>query len=152
MQVDGRAAHAPARLRRVEGGVAHALGAARDDHVADAGLDLHGGVQDRLESGSAAAVELGAADLDGQPGVQRGDAADRGGVGVGVALSEDDFVDRVAGQAGALDERPDDGGGQLDRRDGLQYPAEPADRGPQRLADDRFAHVHAPQLVSGGAV
>ena len=60
----GRAAWRPSPRtpQRIAGGVeldlTHALRAAGDDHVAGAGLHLHGRVDDGLQSGAAAAVEL----------------------------------------------------------------------------------------------
>src|SRR5690606_19091495 len=99
------------------------------------GVDQYG-----LVPRSASTVDLGAAVLDGQSCVERRDPPDGGGVGRRVAVPEDHLVDRVAGQSRALHERADDGRGELGGRDGLQYPAEPADRGTQRLTDDRFTH------------
>ena len=58
---------APARLVAVELRAAHALRAAGDDHVGVLRLDQHGGVEDGLQAGGAAAIQLVAGHLDGQP-------------------------------------------------------------------------------------
>ena len=92
--------------------------------VASAGLHLHRGVEHGLQARAAAAVELQPGDGDRQPGVERGDPADRRGVHRRVAVAEHDVVDRVAGQAGALEQRADDGGGQLVRGHVAQSPAD----------------------------
>ena len=84
---------APAHRVHVELDLAHALDAAGEDDVGDAGLHLHSGEADRLEAGAAAAVELEARHLHRQAGGQRGDAADGGRLPVGVAVPEDAVLD-----------------------------------------------------------
>src|SRR5690606_10938085 len=64
------------------------------------------------------------------------DAADRGCLHVRVALAEDDVVDDVGVEAGALQQGGDDLAAELLRRDVLELAAEGAHGGAQRLADD----------------
>src|SRR5215203_1866018 len=134
----------PPHRGRVEGRVAHRLGATGQDEVGHAGLHLHGRVQDRLQAGTAAAVDLDAGRGDRQPRVERGHPADRGRLHRGVAVAEDHVLDRLRRQTGALDERADHRRGELLDRHVPQRSTEAPDRGPQRLADDRISHGGPP--------
>lgn len=73
--------------------MAHAFCAAGEDELAGTGLDLHASLQDCLEAGSAAAVDLWAGDVDSEARVEGSDAVKRGGFTVRGCLSEDDVVD-----------------------------------------------------------
>ena len=66
---DRAEAGAPAGFVAVKLGAAHAFHAAGDHRVGVFGLHQHTGVEDGLEAGGAAAVELVAGNFDGQPGL-----------------------------------------------------------------------------------
>src|SRR5690606_38288037 len=93
VQFDPTAAHAPAHLVGVELDPAHALHTTGDDDVGDPGLHPHRGIDDRLQAGSAASVDLQTGYLHGKSGIERGDPTDRGCFAVGVALPEQDVID-----------------------------------------------------------
>ncbi len=80
--------------------------------------------------GTASAVDLEAGHLDGQPGVKRRHSAQRRRLAVGIALSQQHIVDRVVRQSGALQQRGQDGRGQLGGGHIAEHAAEPADRRP----------------------
>src|SRR4051812_48399118 len=129
-------------------GLAHALGPTGDDHVADARLYAHRGIDHRLQAGAAAPVELGTRDGDWQARVQRRDAADRRSLAVRIALSEDHIID--VGNSGAAHELGHDGRREIGGRNVLQRAAVAPDRRPQGLADDRLAHHSAAGMDSRG--
>ena len=150
------AARAPARLRRVELDLAHALGAAGDDQLAGAGLHLHRRVDDRLQAGAAAPVELQPGDLDREArrrGRRRGRSP----------------APRRSGSTGRRRRRrPGSGRSRSARRapartvaassvagDVAEDAAEAPDRRSQRLADDRLpdrlAREHPRQSMGPGA-
>ena len=107
---------------------------------ADARLDAHARVEHRLQPGAAAAVHLQARHVDREAGVERRDAAQRGGVATGVRLAEDDVVDRLGRHAGAPHQCRDHRRSQLLDRDVPEHAAEAADGGPEGLADHGLAH------------
>lgn len=136
VELEAGALDAPAAVVRVVGGGAHHVDTARDDDVTEARPDLHGGVEDGLQSGAAAAVGLEAGDGVGESGVQGGDAADGRGLRRGIGVSEDHLVDPVRVDSRAGDDLRDDACGE---RGGCllgEGSAETPDRGAQRFADD----------------
>jgi hypothetical protein len=122
-------------------GLAHALGTACDDHVAGTGLHTHRCVQYRLQCRATPAVELLTRDGDRETGVQRCHAADGRRLTVGVALTEDDVVDRSRVYPGALHKATQDRGRQPGCGNILESAAVLAHGGPQWLADHCFTHV-----------
>ena len=108
----GRPAGVPAHVGHVVLGLAHALRTAGQHEVGPAGRDLHARVQHRLETRAAASIDLQARDRDVEARVEGRDAADRGGLAVGVPLPEDHVVDVAGRDAGALDQPLDDRGRQ----------------------------------------
>src|SRR5699024_5259889 len=74
--------------------------------------------------------------VDPEPGVQRGDPADRRGFPTRVALAEDHVSDAVRTHPGALDQLTQHGGSEGRDRDVAALPAEAAHRGADRFADD----------------
>ena len=133
-------AGAPAHGRRVVLGLAHGLHASGEHDLAGPGLDLHGGVDDALQSRPAAPVELVAGHRDGQPGVQGGHPPDPRRLSVGVALTEEDVVDLLGGHTGARQHLDDDGRRQLGGGHVTEHPAVSSDGRPHRLADDGVSH------------
>jgi len=101
---------------------------------------LHDGPDHRLQAGAAPAIQLGARDLDRQARVERGDAAQGGRFAVRVTLPEDYVVDQFGIDAGALDDRGNDGGAEGSRLDVFEHAAVAADRGTHRCADDGVGH------------
>jgi hypothetical protein len=140
--LEHRAARAgsPAQPDRIQLGLAHRLRAAGENDVGDSGLHLHGGVEDGLQSRAAAAVDLKAGDVDRHPGVEGGDAPERGCLAVGVPLAEDDVVDGLGRQLGARHHLLDHGRRQLGDGHVTEDAAEPAHRGPEGFADERIGH------------
>src|SRR5690606_20219569 len=136
LELDVAAADAPADVLVEEGCARHRLRTAGDDDLGAAGGDRAHAVDDGLQAGAAAAIDLATGHRDGHAGVQRDDAADRGCLHVRVALAEDDVVDDVGIEAGALQQGGDDLAAELLRRDVLELAAEGAHGGAQRLADD----------------
>jgi len=122
---DGLTFDTPAHPGGIELCLAHRLGAAGEDQVGRARRDLHA----RLQARSAPAVHLQAGDLDAESRIERGDAADRGGLAAGRRLAEDDVVDVGAGDAGTGDELADHGAGERLGRDVLEDAAEATHRG-----------------------
>ena len=137
---DRLAVSAPAQGEAVELDLAHRLGAAGDDDVRGAGLNLHRRGDDGGQARPAAAIDLVARHLDRQAGVERGDPADRRGLPVRVALAEDHVVDLGWIDAAALDDRADDGRSEPGGRNVAEDAAEAPDRRPQGLADHRLSH------------
>jgi hypothetical protein len=143
-QVDAATVGSPADGGGVELGVAHALDAAGEHDIGDAGLHFHRRQADRLQAGAAAAVKLESGHLDGQASMQHGQAAHRGGFAVGVAVAEDRVADHGRIDTGALEQRLDDGGCQRLGIDILEGAAEPTDRGSERATDNRITHRKSP--------
>ena len=143
-QHTGPAAHTPAHGGRVERRARHRLGPAREHDVRYPAPHLHRRVEDGLQARAAAAVDLQPGGGHREARVQRDDPADRGRLHRRVAVPEQDVVDGVGRDAGALDDRADDRRRQLVGRDVAQRPPEPADRGTQRLADDGVTHRFLP--------
>ncbi len=84
VELDGRALCAPTHVGGVELGSAHALGAAGDDQITHPGLYLHRGVDDRLQSRTATAIELYSGNGHVETGVECRDSSDGRGLSVGV--------------------------------------------------------------------
>ena len=94
----------------------HRLDSARHDDVGLAGADLLGGGGDGLQAAGAQAVDRVARDLVRQAGQQRGHARDVAVVLAGlIGGAEDDLVDGVVGDAGALEGGAEDEGGEVVR-------------------------------------
>ena len=70
VESDRAVSGAPTGLVAVELGVAHTLDTAGDYHIGVLGLHQHAGVQDGLQAGGAAAVQLVSGHLYGQPRLQ----------------------------------------------------------------------------------
>ncbi|RPK62297.1 hypothetical protein EES44_17835 [Streptomyces sp. ADI96-15] len=136
VELEAGAEDAPAALVGVVGGGAHHVDAAGDDDLAETAADLQGGVDDGLEPGAAAPVDLHARHPVGQPRVEGGDAADGGGVAGRVGVTEDHLVDPFGVDTAPLDDGGDDVRGERGGSLPGQRPAEPADGGAQRRADD----------------
>src|SRR5699024_9753935 len=96
----------------------------------------HGRVDDRLQTRTAAPVDLLAGHGHGQSRVECGDSADARGLRGGVALTHDDVDDEFGVEPGPAHQLSDDGGGEFVGGDGPELSAEGSDRGPQRLASD----------------
>lgn len=146
MEFETRRPDTPPAVVGVEGGRAHDVHPARDDDIAEAAADLHGGVEDGLEARSATAVDLDAGDRVGQPRVEGGDPADRGGVGGRVGVAQDHLVDPLGIDPGAADDLGDDERRETGRTLVRERAAEAPDRCAQRLADDDiglFGHATA---------
>ena len=131
---------APAQTHRIELGLAHALGAAREDDVRRTRLDLHAAEHDRLQARAAAPVELEPRHLDRETGVERRHPPDRRRLAVRIALAEDDVVDLPGRQRRALHELSDHHCGQLCCEQISEDATEAADGGSQRFTDHRIAH------------
>ncbi|GEC86696.1 hypothetical protein CVA01_20100 [Corynebacterium variabile] len=97
---------------------------------------MGGGGGDGLQTRTTTAVELHAGDGVAEAGVEGDDAAQGGSSTRGGRLAEDDVVDVLRGDAGAFDDRLDDGGRQILDGDAGEYAAVGADRGAQRGAQD----------------
>ncbi len=151
VQLEAGALDAPAAVVGVVGGGAHHVDATRHDDVAEAGPDLHGGVEDGLEPGAAAAVGLQTGDGLGQPGVQRDDPAEGRGLGGGVGVAEDHLVDPFRVDPGTGDDLGDDAGGEGRGRLLGEGSAEPPDGGAQRFADDDIGLVGHGGTPFGGS-
>ena len=148
--VHGEAARgAAADVGGVESGVAHAFGAAGDHDGARAGLHAQHRVDDGLQPGSAAPVDLDARDPHRQAGVQGDDSPDRRGLAVGAAVAEDHVVDVHGVDAGALEQRPQHRDTQVGRGDSGERASVAADGGPQRFADDGIGH--RPAFLEGSS-
>ena len=141
MELKAGALDAPAPFVRVVGGRAHHIDAARDHDLAESGPDLHRRVQDRLEAGPAAPVDLRAGDRFGKSGVKGGDPADGRGLGGRIGVAEDDLIDLAGVDAGTGDDLGDDVRGECGRLLLGEHPAEAADGGTQRFADDDIGLV-----------
>ena len=117
------------------------LDAADDLHVLGAGGDRVAGLGERLERRAAEPVDGRAGGGQRQPGHERrgaGDVAAQFPALLGRA--EHDVLDRVLGDAAAVDDGPHDGGGQLVAADVAIQPAlgvGPADRRAAAGDDDR---------------
>ncbi len=133
--------HAPAQLGGVQLDLAHALRAPRQHELGGAGLHLQAAVEHRLQGGAAAAIDLHPRNLHRQSRVQRRDAPDRGGLAVGIALSEDDVVDVLGAQSGALHYRPDHRGRERGGGHVPEHAAEASHGGAHRLAYDRVTEA-----------
>ena len=133
-------AGSPAQRRRVELGLAHALGAAGEHEVGGAGLNLHARLDHRLQPGAAAAVDLEAWHVDRQPRIERRHAAERGRLTVRITLTQQHVVDLVAPEARARDQLLDHGRRERRHADLPEHAAETANRRPERLADQSVAH------------
>ncbi|MNN29741.1 hypothetical protein D3C81_1433580 [compost metagenome] len=107
---------APAHAGAVVLDIAHALDAGDQQAVGDAGLDLHGGVDHRLQAGAAAAVDAVAGDLVRQPGQRCGIAADARRFAGLVGLRDDHFVDALLRHSGAPQHSADDSRSELGGR------------------------------------
>ncbi len=122
----------------------HVLGAAGDDDLGVAGLDPAGGGVDRLEAGAADAVDGVGGHLDGQAGLDGGVARDVAVLHDLADAAEDDLVDLLALDAGALDGLPDDGGAEVGGRGVGEAALEPADGGAHAADDDNVFHLMIP--------
>src|SRR4029078_10802342 len=98
------------------------------------------GVQHRLQAGAAAAVDLEAGHAGAEPGVEGGDPPDRGGLAVGVALTEHHVVDVTLAQPGPAYQLGEGDGGEVDGAEGGQGAAEAAHGGPDGFADHDVVH------------
>ena len=124
---DRAVAGAPPGLVAVELGTTHALDATGKNHVGVVGLHQHAGVQNGLQAGGTAAVELVAGNLDGQAGLEAREASDGGVLAAGVAVAEDDIVYLGWVHPGAVEGFLDDRAGQIGGRDVSQGAAEVSD-------------------------
>lgn len=127
VELEAGAADAPAALVGVVGGGAHHVDATGDHDLAEAAADLERGVDDGLEPGAAAPVDLHARHPVGQPRVEGGDAADGRGVAGRVGVTEDHLVDPFGVDPAPLDDGRDDVRGERGGALPGQRPAEPAD-------------------------
>ncbi len=94
-----------AQAERVVLSLAHRLHATRHDQTRGAGGYLHRGVEHRLQSRAATAVDLHPGHRRAEPGIECGDPADRGGLTIGVALAEHDVIHIAFGEARAGQQR-----------------------------------------------
>ena len=136
LEIDAGPAHTPPDLLVEVRRAAHRLGPAGDDDLSTTSGDHAHRVDDRLQAGTAAPVELPSRHARRQSGIERNDAAEGGRFHMREALAEHDIVDDARVDAGALDERDDDLPAELLRRGGLELAAVASDGGAQRFADD----------------
>ena len=127
VECNGAVAGTPAGLVAVELGATHALDTAGDDHVGVFSLHQHAGVQNGLQAGGAAAVELVARHLDGQARLQARQPSDGGVLTAGIAVAEDDVVDLRRVDPGAIQGLLDYSAGQFGGGDVPQDSAEVSD-------------------------
>jgi hypothetical protein len=124
---------------------AHVLHAAGDDQVLGAAHHPLGGEVDRLLGGAALAVDGGAGDALGQPGGEPGGAGDVAGLRADrVDAAEDDVVDPLRIDPGALDQRLDRVGAEVGGVDPGEPAAAPPDRGAHRVDDVGLRHLLSP--------
>ena len=118
------------------GGVGHALHAAGDDDVGAAGPNRVGGHDRRLHAGAAHLVDRGRLDMAGKSGLQR--RLPRRGLAEagGEDAAHVDLLDRLVGDAGALDRRADRGGAELGGAGAGEGALEAAHRGAGVGEDD----------------
>jgi hypothetical protein len=126
---------APTHIGGVEGDVAHTLCAAGHHHVVDTGRNLHAGVDHRLQSRSAATVDLHSARRDRQSGVQGHHSAEPRRLRIGVAVPEDDVLHSHRRDPGAVKESGQRGNSEVNHAEALEHSAVAADRGSDRLTD-----------------
>src|SRR3546814_3009740 len=118
--------------------VRHAFRAARDHHVRRARLHHHCGLDDRLQSRTASAVELEARHRLRETRREPGPAPDARRFPARIALPDNDIVDPFGVDAAALDNGPEDQSSTLTDGQRRQPAAEytdscPADRKSTRL-------------------
>ena len=104
---------ARARLAQVVGQARHVLGAAGDNHVGVARLDVAGGRVDGLEAAAAEAIDVEGGRLDRDAGLDARDAREVGVLGHLADDAHDDLVDVARVNAGAADGLGDDGGAEF---------------------------------------
>ena len=118
----------------------HRFDAAADEHVAVADGDRVGRRVDRLEPRPAQPVDGLAADLDREVGEQQRHPGDVAVVLAGlVRAAEDDVLDERRVEAGAIDDRAQDGGGEIVRPDARERAPVAADRRADGLDDPGLA-------------
>ena len=118
--------------------VGHALHAARDHHIGGAGLNHHGRIDDRLQSGPAAPVDLIAGHFERETGGEPAPMSDRGCLGAAIALAEHHVIDPLGIDPAAFHQRFQDDRAQ---RTGFQ-------RGER---SEELAHRRAERRNDGGA-
>ena len=102
--------------------------------------DLEGGLDDGLQTRTAATVDVHARHGDRQSGVEGDDPADRRCLAVAVAMAEDDVLNLFGRNTGAIEQTLQCCDTEIDRSEGLEHSSVAADRSTDRLADDYFAH------------
>src|ERR1700733_7791225 len=133
---------APAHVGGVEGDVAHALRAARDDDIAVACAHLQTRLDHRLQARPTAPVDLHTGNRHGQTGVQCDDPTDRRRLAARVAMTEDDILHQFAWDAGPFEQPGQSRNAEVDGGLRLEHPAVAADRRPNRFADHGFTRAH----------
>ena len=99
---------------------------------------------DRLLGRAALPVHGDAGHLLGQAGRQPGGAGDVAGLRAdGVHAAEHDVVHGQRVHAGAVEQRGDDMAAEIGRVHAGQAAAAPADRGPDRIDQERLGHRHS---------
>ena len=102
--------------------------------------NLQAGLDDGLQSRSAAAVDLHAGNRHRQAGVQRHHTTDCGCLAVGVAMSEDHVAHHLGRDSGPVEQPLQRGDREVDGGQRFEHAAIAPDRRPQGFADNNFAH------------
>jgi len=113
VQRDGTEAAAVAALRGVEFHPAHAFRSTCQHHIGVVGLDHHGRVENRLQTGRTAAVELIPRHFDRQTRFQGAEPSDGGFFATGIAMAEDHVIDPGRIQSSFIQDGFDHGSAQL---------------------------------------
>ena len=132
---------APSHVHGVEGDIAHALGATGDDQMVVTAGHLQTGLNHRLQTRPASAVDLHTGNGDGQAGVECHDPSDRRRFAVGVAVAEDDVLHRLGCESGPLEQPLQRGDAEVDGGLRFEHSAVAPDRSPNRLADQSLSHA-----------
>ena len=142
VHLDATPGTAPPHVGRIEGDIAHALRAARDDEFVVPTADLETRLDDRLQTRSTPTVDLHAGNGHGQAGIQCDHTADCRRLAVGVAVSEDHVADRLEWDTGPFEQSLQRGDPQVHGGQRFEHAAVAADRRPDRFANHNFAQVH----------
>src|SRR5690606_35058290 len=99
---------------------------------------------------AATAIDLHAADIDRQAGIEPDDAAKGRRVHGGIALRKDDIIDALFRDSSSLQQATHNGGAQFLNGEWLELSAEAANGGSYGFADDGFAHGGLHSVVVRG--
>src|SRR5262249_4233067 len=128
MHADTTTGTTPAHIGGGEGDVAHAFAAAGDDEVIVAGAHLQARLDHRLQTRTAAAVDLHAGNRHRQTGIQCHHTPNRRRLAAGIAVPENDVLHCLAGDSGSVQQTTQGGDAEVDGGLRLEHSAVPADR------------------------